>query len=338
MRTSGRGDPDLFLGIDIGATKVLAGLVDARGRIVARSDRRVHRNDGPAHVLAAVLEEVRALGPEVAHARGAGVAVAAQVDPRRGTVLYAPNLRWRNVPLGPRLERALGLPVVVENDARSATWGEWKHGAGGGGSDLICIVVGTGVGGGLVVDGRLLGGSVHAAGEVGHMTIVAGGRKCSCPNRGCLEAYVSGWAIGQRAREAVRADPTGGAALRASAGSVSGIDAGAVTRAARAGDRFSIDLMNATGVWLGAGVVALVNVLNPARVVLGGGVVEGWPNLVGQVRNAVRRGAQPPAARAVRIGRGKLGSLAQVVGAAWLARDRAATRRPKASGRRASGG
>lgn len=321
-----RSDPrhGLCLGIDIGATKVLAGLVDSRGRIVARSDRRVHQNEGPTHVIGAVLDEVRALGPEASRVVAAGVAVAAQVDPARGTVLYAPNLRWRNVPLGPRLARALGVPVAVENDARAATWGEWKHGAGRGRSDLICMVVGTGVGGGLVVDGRLLGGAVHAAGEIGHMTVVAGGRKCSCPNRGCLEAYVSGWAIGQRAREAARADPRASAGLRALAGSLARIDAAAVTRAARAGDRFSEQLMHATGEWLGAGAVALVNVLDPAHLVLGGGVVEGWPPLVAQVRRAVRSGAQPPAARAVSVGRGKLGSLAQVVGAAWLARDRVA--------------
>ena len=165
------------------------------------------------------------------------------------------------------------------------------------------------------------------------MTIVAGGRRCSCPNRGCLEAYVSGWAIGERAREAVRAYPPAGARVKESAGSLARVDASAVTRCARAGDPFAVALMRETGEWLGAGVVALVNVLNPGRVLLGGGVVEGWPALVGQVRMAVRRGAQPPAARAVRIGRGRLGSLAQVVGAAWLARDRDTESTPGPAGR-----
>jgi glucokinase len=325
----GPGGPtgrSLSLGVDIGATKVLCGLVDPRGRLVDCSDRRVHRNDGPANVVDAVLEEVKGFGPRAREIRAAGVAVAGQVDPKRGVVRYAPNLRWRDVPLGARFARALQVPVVLENDVRAATWGEWKHGAARGCPNLICIYVGTGVGGGLVSDGRLLSGAAHAAGEVGHMTLVAGGRRCSCPNRGCLEAYVSGWAIGARAKEAIRRAPRRGAALVRRAGSVRAVNATIVTAAARAGDPLATELMEATGDWLGAGAVGLVNTLNPARVLLGGGVIEGWPRIVRQVRNAVRTGAQPPAARSVRVGHAQLGPLASVVGAAWLARARPTVR------------
>jgi glucokinase len=318
--------PALYAGIDIGATKVLCGLVDARGRVVVRSDRRVHRNDGPKGVVAAVLDELASFGPALRSVVGAGVAVAGQVDARRGVVLYAPNLRWRNEPLGPRLAHELHVPVTLENDVRAATWGEWKHGGARGVDNLVCVYVGTGVGGGLVVDGHLLRGAVGAAGEIGHLTVVAGGRKCTCPNRGCLEAYVAGWAIAERAREAIRAAPEEGEALVQRAGSARRVDAATVTAAARDGDPLSVGLMQETGRILGAGAVGLVNSLNPDRLLLGGGMLEGWPDLVRQVREAVRWGAQPPAARAVRVARARLGPMASVVGAAWIARAAAQRR------------
>ncbi|MCI4373356.1 MAG: ROK family protein, partial [Thermoplasmata archaeon] len=156
------------LGIDLGATKVTAVLVDRSGRILRRSGRMPHSNDGPAGVIEVVLRAARRCVAEGAPAPwAAGIAVAAQVDPTIGLVRHAPNLRWRNLALGPRLSRALGYPVHVFNDARAATFAEWSGGAGVGSSDMFCLVVGTGVGGSAVVDGRLLEGGTHAAGEVG---------------------------------------------------------------------------------------------------------------------------------------------------------------------------
>ena len=308
------------IGVDIGATKVVAGLIDARGRVLEESDRRVHRNDGPKGVLASLEATLDALESRGSPPEAIGVAIAAQVDPQRGRVLYAPNLRWRNVPLGPWLERRRALPVVLENDVRAATWGEWHHGRYARVANLGCLYIGTGVGGGFVVDGRLLGGATHAAGEVGHLTLVAGGRKCTCPHRGCLEAYVGGWAIGRRAREAVVKDPRRGRGLVKLAGGRARIAATTVTAAARAGDPLALDLMEETAAWLGAGAVSIVNAFNPARLLLGGGVVEGWPRLVGSVRRAIAHGAQPPAAAAARVEATQLGAMAPVLGAAALAR------------------
>lgn len=309
----------LVLGVDLGATKVLAGLVDPSGRVVATSDRRVHRNDGPKGVAAAVLSEVAALTEGHERPGAAGVAVAGQVDAATGRVLYAPNLRWRMVPLGRVLAEALRLPVRVENDVRAATWGEWKHGRSRGRSNLLCIYIGTGVGGGIVSDGRLLSGAVGAAGEIGHLTVVAGGRPCSCPNRGCFEAYASGWAIAARAAEAIRRDPRG-PALAAACGGRPRPTATDVTAAARAGDRLAVELMTETERYCADGIVGLVNVLNPERVLLGGGVLEGWPGILRAAREAVAARCQPPAARAVRVERASLGPMASVIGAAWLAR------------------
>lgn len=303
---------------------MVAGLVDARGRLEAESDRVVHRNDGPRGVLASVLAAVAELEPDGGRPSAVGVAVAAQVDPGTGVVLYAPNLRWRNVPLGPWLARALALPVTLENDVRAATWGEWRHGRFAREGNLACLYIGTGVGGGFVVDGGLLGGACHAAGEVGHITLVAGGRKCSCPHRGCLEAYVGGWAVGARAREAVRADRRLGAALVERAGGLHRVTASTVTALARSKDPLSVRLMEETADWLGAGAVSIVNAFNPAVLLLGGGLVEGYPALIPRVRRAVARGAQPPAARVVRVARVHLGPMSPVIGAAARARDRGA--------------
>ena len=310
-----------IVGVDIGATKVLAALVDDRGRLRRESDRKVHRNDGPAGVLRSVTEALDELKGHGERPRAIGVAVAAQVDASRGTVLYAPNLRWAHVPLGASLRRRTGLPVVIENDVRAATWGEWRHGRYERTRNLACLYIGTGVGGGFVVDGRLLRGALGAAGEVGHMTLVAGGRKCSCPHRGCLEAYVGGWALGQRARERAREDPAFRRSLERRTGAAARVTSVDVTALARAGDRGARSLLEETGEWLGAGAVSIVNALNPSRLLLGGGMIEGYPRMVSLVRRAVARGAQPPAASAVTVGRVHLGTMAPVIGAAARARD-----------------
>ncbi len=310
--------PVSYLGIDIGATKVLVGLVAPDGRLLAHSDRVVHSNEGLEQVLERVREGIARLGP-TAHPVAAGVAVAAQVDPRDGSVLYAPNLRWKDVPLGARLAEELGIPVRVENDVRAAVWGECRFGAGRGGGEVLGLFIGTGVGGAVVIDGRLLRGARFAAGEVGHSTLVAGGRPCHCPNRGCLEAYVGGWAIAERAREAVRDDPAGGRPLVEAAGTVESITAATVATFARAGDPLATRLANETAEWLASGAVGLVNAFNPNRLVLGGGLLAHWPELTLGVPGAVSERCQPPAARAVTVTLAALRHHASVIGAAALA-------------------
>ncbi len=253
--------------------------------------------------------------------------MAAQVDPLRGWVRHAPNLVWRNFALGPALSRRLDLPVRVFNDARAATYAEWTLGAGIGCKDLFCLMVGTGVGGSAVVGGRLLAGGTNAAGEVGHLPIVSGGRACHCPGAGCLEAYAGGWAIAERTREAVRAEPEAGRALVAAAGSVEAIRAETVFRRARAGDRLAQRLVAETERYLADGAVGVVNAFNPTLLVLAGGVISGRPQFVRVVARAVRARCQPPAAD-VRVVRARLGDLAPAIGAAALA-GRTPSRRSK---------
>ena len=308
-----------LLGIDLGATKVVALLLDERGRIVRRSGRFTHSNDGPEGVISTVVRAVRVCVPEGAPPpRSAGIAVAAQVDPRTGMVGHAPNLRWRNVPLGPRLARSLGFPVRVYNDARAATYAEWTRGAGAGCADVFCLVIGTGVGGSAVVGGRLLDGGTHAAGEVGHIPIVSGGRRCTCPGSGCFEAYVGGWAIAERAQEAVREHPGSGTALIQTAGGLESIRAVHVFAAARGGDPLALRLVAETERFLEDGAVGVVNAFNPTRLVLAGGVFAGQPKLVRVVARAVKARCQPPAA-VVRVVRARFGEDAPAVGAAALA-------------------
>jgi glucokinase len=311
---------ELVLGIDLGATKVVSGLVAPDGTIVRHSGRQVHANDGPGGVIRTVARSaLSCLGEDYKVPYRIGIAVAAQVDPRTGTVVHAPNLGWRDVPLANRLREELNAPITVINDARAAAFAEWKHGAGVGATDMFLLTLGTGVGGSAVVGGRLLEGGSHACGEIGHITIVVGGRKCHCPNWGCFEAYVGGWAIAERAQEAVRADPTGGAYLVERAGTAESITAQTVFQAYRNGDPLSGRLVRETERFLADGAISIVNAFNPSVLVMAGGLVAGMPGFVPTVESAIRARCQPPAAGA-RVVPAALGEDAALVGAACFAR------------------
>ncbi len=311
----------LTLGVDLGGTKVETALVDASGRILASRRRLTHPEKGSDGVIAEIVACVEGcVGEAGKEARGLGVGVAGQVD-RSGTVRFGPNLGWHNVPLGVRLEEALGMPVVVINDVNAATWGEWQHGAGRGVDDLVCLFVGTGVGGGIISGGRLLEGCHNTAGELGHMTIVNGGRHCHCPNRGCLEAYAGGWAIAERAQEAARADPQSGQRLVTLAGSIQQISAATVTQAYREGDAMANRLVEETAQYLAAGVVSIVNAFNPCLLILGGGVIQGLPDYVSAIERPVRENALKAAVESLQIVTAALGDKAGVIGAAALARN-----------------
>ena len=208
-------------------------------------------------------------------------------------VRFAPNLKWREVALGDRLHQALDLPVVVANDVRAATWGEWLHGAGQGAEDLICLFIGTGIGGGVVSGGRMLSGCSNTAGELGHITVDMNGPRCTCGNRGCLEALAGGWAIARRAREAIQADPAAGKALLQAAGlkepvALEAIDTKVVAAAARAQDPMARLLVDEVARALIAGTVGLVNAFNPCRLILGGGVMQGLPELLDRIATGIR--------------------------------------------------
>jgi glucokinase len=320
---SGKGkEGSLTWGVDLGGTKVETSLVDASGNILA-SHRNLTRPDkGSEGVMADIVECVKScLGEAGESAQGLGIGVAGQIERGTGVVRFAPNLGWHDIPLGERLEGALSVPVIVTNDVRAATYGEWVYGAGQGVDDLVGLFVGTGVGGGVISGGKLLEGGNNTAGELGHLTIVARGRQCHCRNQGCLEAYAGGWAIGERAQDAARRDPEAGQPLLTLAGSIDRISAATVTEGYNQGDPLAQRIVEETAQLLAAGLIGIINAFNPRLLVLGGGVIQGLPAYVSMVERLVRSKALDAALEDLHIVTAALGDKAGVIGAAALARD-----------------
>ncbi len=311
------------LGVDLGGTKIAVGVVDARGRILD-SERMPTRPERPApEVIDDIVACVRSRWSDrLPASRPLGVGVAGQVG-SNGAVLFGPNLDWHDVPLRARLANALGRPVSVLNDVQAATYGEWRYGAGRGTDDLVCVFVGTGIGGGIVADGHLRHGATGTAGEIGHLTVQRNGRKCRCPNSGCLEAYAGGWAIAERAREALATDPRGGERLLSLAGEASAVTSKTVEQAYSSGDALARALVDETMGYLACGLVSIVNGFNPKIVVLGGGVLEGFLALVPSLAEAVKARALPAAAEGLAIVPARLGGESGLVGAATYARTEA---------------
>lgn len=313
------------LGVDIGGTNVVVGLVPEEGGMpVGLRVRATRAMGGPQEAVdhiarlagEAVTEAAATTGEEV-EVVGAGVGCPGPVDRDGGMVLDAFNLGWTSFPLRDRLRDALDLPVVLENDANCAAWGEWWQGAGRPFRSMVCVTLGTGIGGGLVVDGALIRGASGAAGELGHMTIAAAGRRCACGNYGCLEAYVSGPNIAARAREGLEA---GGDSLLLELveGELGRITALTVYEALVQGDCYAREVMTETAKILGTGIANVINVLNPEAVVVVGGVTRAGEHLFAPLRSEVRRRAFRRAAEACRIVPGALPDRAGVTGAAGL--------------------
>jgi glucokinase len=307
------------IGIDIGGTKVAAGVVDDEGNVLARARRRTPSRD-PEHLVDVVTEIVRQLLSE--HEVAAiGVGAAGFVDAARRTVLFAPNLAWRDTPLRDEIAARIQLPVFVENDANAAAWGEYRYGAGERHPHVVVLTIGTGIGAGLILDGDLYRGAFGIAGEPGHVRVVPGGRQCGCGNLGCWEQYCSGSALVRAAQEIATERPDDGKRLLELADSVDAIDGPAVTRAAQEGDPAAIDCFAEVGRWLGQGIADLAAVLDPGRFVIGGGVSDAGELLLAPARETYAsaltgRGHRPMAD----VVSARLGAEAGLIGAADLAR------------------
>ncbi|WP_417220591.1 ROK family protein [Arthrobacter sp.] len=312
------------IGLDIGGTKISAGLVDASGRILRR-DRAATPGSSPALVERTVADLVAGLRREAPDAP-VGVGAAGWMNPETGTVLFSPHLAWRNEPLRDRLVQLLGTPVAVVNDADAAGWAEYRFGAGRDESSLVCLTLGTGIGGALVTEGRVRRGRYGVAGEFGHQVIMPGGHRCECGNRGCWEQYASGNALGREGRELARAhSPVAHTLLDAAAGDIDAIDGALVTELAAAGDPACRELVAEAGSWLGLGLANLAAALDPGTFVIGGGLGAASAQLLEEAelsyrRHLTGRGYRPFA----RIRRAGLGADAGLIGAADLARRDAA--------------
>ena len=308
------------VGVDVGGTKIAGAVVDERGRIVATA-----RRESPATDTDAIGQSVADLVAELRSAHditAVGVGAAGFVDSSRSLVMFAPNLAWRDEPLRADLEKRIGLPVVIENDANAAAWGEFTFGAGEDATDSLLITVGTGVGGGIVLNGELHRGAFGVAAEIGHLRVVPDGRLCGCGNHGCWEQYASGSALVRDTREqAGRGSLIARSLLDRAGGDVQAITGPLITEAAREGDPFAIEQLAGLGKWVGEGIATLTAVLDPAVVVIGGGVSEAGDLLLDPVRshfkaNLTGRNYRPE----LEIRAAVLGNRAGMIGAADLAR------------------
>ena len=309
----------LAIGIDIGGTKVAAGVVDEHGHL-----REVLRRETPSTSPTAVADTAVQAVTELRRRHdvvAVGVGAAGFVDIARSSVLFAPHLAWRNEPLHQAIAGRVGLPVLIENDANAAAWAEWCFGAAQQEDAVVCITLGTGIGGGMVLGGQVYRGSFGMAAEFGHMQVVPGGHSCECGNHGCWEQYASGNALVRAARElAATNSPMAHTLLDLAGGDPQAISGPLVTRAAELGDPAAVELLAAVGRWLGVGLANLAAALDPGVFVIGGGVSEAGELLVAPARAAFAatltgRGYRPQA-RVVRAG---LGSDAGLIGAATLA-------------------
>jgi len=310
------------LGIDIGGTKVAGGVVAPDGTILATARRATPGSSVSAteDAIAAVVDELSA-GHD-GELVGVGIGAAGWFDRTGDTVLFSPHLAWRNSTLRQDLATRLRRPLWVGNDANAAAWAEYRYGAARGADLALMITLGTGIGGGIVVDGRLRRGAHGVAGEWGHMRVVPDGRLCPCGNRGCWEQYASGTALGQTAREVARTSPAAAAPLLELVGlepdRLTGED---VARAAAQGDPLALELVTEVGVWLGQGIADLAAILDPEIVVIGGGVSKLGDMMLGPARERLDRALPGRGFRpGPRVVAAELGPQAGLVGAADLVR------------------
>lgn len=311
----------LTVGLDIGGTVVKAGVVDEDGRVLESVIRET-----PSTSAAEVEDTIADVVHDLADRHqvvAVGVGAAGFVDATRSTVLFSPHLAWRNERLQEAVQQRVALPTWIDNDANCAAWAEARFGAGQGEPDLVCVTLGTGIGGGLILGGRLFRGRFGLGGEFGHMQVVEGGHPCPCGNRGCWEQYASANALVREARQHIVAGSESAAGLIGLAGDDEDAITGLlVTEAATGGDPLAVQLLAGVGRWLGVGIANLAAALDPGVFVIGGGVADAGDLLIVPAVAAYRaqltgRGYRPEA----RLVRAQLGNRAGLIGAADLARE-----------------
>jgi glucokinase len=310
----------LTIGVDIGGTKIAAGVVDEAGTILETS--QVSTPPTPEGVVDAIADAVRTVGKGT-RAEAVGIGAAGYVDDKRATVLFAPNINWRHEALKDKVEQRVGLPVVVENDANAAAWGEFRFGAGQGHDDVVCITLGTGLGGGIVLGGRLYRGRFGIAGEFGHIRMVPDGLLCGCGSQGCWEQYASGRALVRYARQRATASPdAAGVLLALGNGTPEGVEGRHISAAARQGDPVAVDSFRELARWAGAGLADLASLFDPSAFIVGGGVSDEGDLVLEPIRKSYRRWLVGSRYRPhAQVLAARLGGRAGMVGAADLARQ-----------------
>ncbi|HEX8274678.1 MAG TPA: ROK family protein [Longimicrobiaceae bacterium] len=322
--SEGAMDKRWIAGVDLGGTNIVVGLLPMEGgEVLGLRSMPTDSGRGAKFVVDRIIGMVEQAIAEVLSAHGgtrdqiAGVGIGSPgpLDRRTGTVINTPNLGWRNFPLRDLISNAVHLPATLDNDANCATYGEWWLGAGRGTRALVGLTLGTGIGGGIVLNGEIFHGCSDVAGEIGHMTIDSNGRRCKCGNYGCLEQYASGPAIAVRAVEGIEAGAES-VLVEMVNGRMDDITAATVYEATVQGDAYATEVMKDTAKFLGAGVASIINILNPEMVVIAGGVTRAGDTLFEPLRAEVRRRAFKSAQECCRIVSAELPGTAGLVGAA----------------------
>ncbi|MFH0964845.1 MAG: ROK family protein [Planctomycetota bacterium] len=314
------------VGVDLGGTKILSAVVRADGAILARAKLPTEASGGLEHVIdriaQSVFDAVREARLSPADVPAMAVGSPGPLDPHKGIILEAPNLGWKNVPLGAELEKRTGIKTFVENDVDMGTLGEFVFGAAKGADSVLGVFVGTGIGGGIIIHGKLLRGAAGVAGEIGHIVVKRNGAACNCGGRGCMEAYAGRWAVARYIHKAVRKGRRSSVA-RVVKGDHVNLTSGTLRSAWRADDKLVRKALTRACKYLGAGIGSVVNLLSPEVVVIGGGVFEALgKELLPITVKHIRRNAMEASLRNVRIVLAALGDDANVLGASVAARQR----------------
>lgn len=318
-----KAEKTVYAGIDIGGTNIKFGLVDSNGEVVHRQQRPTMADKGPKvlmHLVTNIAEELLLhAAEEDHHVRWLGVGTPGAVDARTGTVIGpCPNIEgWQGTEIGSVLQERLNMPVHVDNDANVVALAESRFGAAVGSKSMVCVTIGTGIGGGIVMDGRLWRGASNSAAELGHLSICCDGEVCGCGQTGCIEAYCSSGAILKRARSKLEKTPTPvfDALLN---GDLSKLTIKKLFTGLRKHDSVARETLDETAAYLGIGLAGVVNLLNPETVVIGGGVADGGGGFVEAVAREIKERAFPSAVQDLRVVRATLGNDAGFIGAALL--------------------
>jgi glucokinase len=317
------------IGVDMGGTKILAAVVRGDGKILGRAKNKTKAEQGPEEVIGRITETVRqaaaAAGVTLVEIAAVGIGAPGPLDPEEGIVFHTPNMPgWHNVPLGRHLSEVLGIPAFVDNDVNIGTLGEYVLGAGRGTRDMVGIFVGTGVGGGVILDGKLRSGARHAAGEVGHMVIAAGGPYCGCGRQGCLESVASRTAIVRDIRAGITAGREN--LLSQIAGrQLKRITSGVLAKAWRENCPLTREVLGRVQWYLGLHASAIVNLLDPEMLVYGGGVVEALgESFLDPIRVVAEQHYIHQKGAPIRVVAAQLGDDAGILGGAVMARRRVA--------------
>ena len=318
---------DYVVGVDMGGTKILAAVINGKGEIVQQAKTATKPKKGPDGVIKrierCIREAIDGAELEPSQIRAIGIGSPGPLDPETGVIIFAPNLGWSNVPLKAKLETIFGIPTFVDNDVNVGTLGEYAFGAGQGVKNLVGIFVGTGIGGGIILDGKLFHGINKTAGEIGHMIVDANGPRCGCGNFGCLEAVASRTGITKALQKAILKKGQKSELLKLNGGKLDQIRSQAIAKAVKRGDKPTVKVMQRAGKYLGISVASIVHFLNPEMIVFGGGVIEAMRNsLLDPIRQTAAEYALPTTMDGVQIVKAALGDNAGVIGASVLARQR----------------